>query len=255
MNYLILIALTLFGASCSKQDPTENEELKALDYRVRISEQTESQEIFAIDLQQYYTISQISILEQTKKELVEQIEAGNKNLLPELESITKKLLWHYNSLENTLDTTCLLLKLRYEVLSSKISEGNQDALDELLRIKQDLENCGINVDVYLFDIFKGSPIMYAASWGSKCSPGKEWKCKNSMREGRLLINIEERLAQDTEVQFKSPDGKVISTGKLLGNHSDLKGMVQIEIELSQVSEGTLEMSSEAGKIPIPIEIL
>ncbi len=255
MNYLIVIALTLFGVSCSKQDSSENDELKSIDYRARTFEQTESQEIFVIDLQQYHTINQISILEHTKKELEEKIEGGNENLLPELEAVIKKLLERYNSLENTLDTTCLLLKLRYEELSSKVSEGNQDALDELLRIKQDLENCGINVDNYLFEIFKGSPIIYAASWGSKCSPGKEWKCKNSMREGRLLINVEERLAQDTEVQFKSADGRVISTGILLGKHNDLKGMFQIEIELSQISEGILEVSTEAEKIPIPIEIL
>ncbi len=192
MNYLLTIALLFLVGSCSKDTPAENEDLASVEYQSRMNqnEPNVTQKVFELDLHQYHMLGQIAKLKERKRRLEVEIEGGNENLIPVLESIVIELRTNYEILDGTLDLTCTLLKLRYEILVSQVSEGNTMALDELLRIKEALEYCGIAVEDYLYEVFEGHPIMYLMSWGSKCSPGREWKCKNMMDEGKLLLNIE-----------------------------------------------------------------
>lgn len=256
MNYLLTIALLFLVGSCSKDTPAENEDLASVEYKSRMNqiETNVSQEVFELDLHQYHTLAQIAKLKERKRRLEVEIEGGNENLIPVLESVVIDLRTNYGILDGTLDLTCILLKLRYEILVPQVSEGNTVALDELLRIKEALKDCGIAVEDYLNEVFEGHPIMYLMSWGSKCSPGREWKCKNMMDQGKLLLNIEERLANRTTLRFKSATGEEISNGRMVGNHGQLRGIVQFEIELRQIEIGILEISNENGRYEIPVEV-
>ncbi len=261
LNYLLTIVLLFLIGSCSKDTPVqdiENEELAAVEYKSRLyqneEEEEEVQEVFELDLHQNYILGQIAKLNERKRRLEVEIEGGNENLIPALESVVKELHINHGILDGTLDLTCILLKLRYEILTQQVTEGNTKAIDELLRIKEALENCGIHVEDYLIKVFGGHPIMYAMSWGSRCNPGREWKCKKMMNEGKLLFNIEEELANRTTLRFKSVTGEEISTGRMVGNHGQLRDIAQFEIELRQIENGVIEISNENGKYEIPVEV-
>lgn len=252
MNYLVTAVFVLLLGACTNQDPSIDEELEATEFKGK--ENQEKQEVFELDLRQYFVLNNIEDLENQKRKFIEQIEGGNEKVLPQLERVIDQLRNNYSSLENILDNTCALLKMRFEVLTALAEEGNSGALDELLKIEGKLERCGISVEDYLFDLFEGHPVMFALSIGSRCSPGHEWKCKNIMNSGKLLINVEEELADRTEARFKTAGGEVISTGTIIGEHDELEGILQIELQLEQIEEGVIELSTSSGPLEVPIEV-
>jgi len=259
MNYLLTIVLLFLTGSCSKDTPVqdfENEDLAAVEYKSRLypKEKEDVKEVFELDLHQNYVLGQIAKLKEKKRRLEIAIEDGNKNVIPALETVVIELHTNYGILDGTLNLTCTLLKLRYEILTLQVREGNTKAIDELLRIKEALENCGIDVEDYLNKVFEGHPIMYVMSWGSRCDPGREWKCKNLMTEGKVLFNIEEELANRTTLRFKSATGNEISTGQKVGKHGQLNDFSQFEIELRQIENGVIEISNENGRYEIPVEV-
>lgn len=252
MNYLLTAIFVLMLGSCTKENQAADEELRTT--RLTGEKYPERQEVFELDLKQYAVLNSVEDLENQKSELMEQIEAGNEELLPELESVVGELRTNYSALGNILESTCTVLRLRFAVLTEQLEEGDLEALDELSDIEGKLEKCGIDVGNYLFEIFEGHPVIYAAVIGSRCSPGHEWKCKNIMNQGKLLINVEEELAERTEARFKTADGEVISTGRMVGVHDDLEGILQIELELHQIDEGIVEISNGNGYFEVPIEV-
>lgn len=259
MNYLLGALLLVFSIGCS--DTESAEELSTINYTSKISkEENETQEVFELDLRQYYILSQIGKFEQEKRSLEEKIEAGNTKLLPEMEALVNELQSTYEILDKILDITCVKLKIRQAFLLNEIENTKEEYDDEiqyeLLSIGVKLLSCGKDSREYVSDLSVGSDFIYmiALGLGSRCNPAAEFKCKNLMNEGKLLINLEEELAKRTQIRFKNDNGEEISNGRIVGNHEEFEGMVQIELEIKKTENGILEISTEKETIEVAIEV-
>lgn len=266
MNYLLAFALIFTVGSCSKETSVqdgENEELAAVEYKSRMDKEKEEnqekkeedQEVYALDLEQYFVLGQIGKLENRKRTLVEDIEGGNRKLIPKMEATVNQLDDFYGKLNKILELTCAALRLRQIDLENQWENATDDSTkekisEELFDISWKLMDCGNDVREYIVDPNK----MVMMSFGSRCSPARDYKCKMPILQGKLLINVEDRLAKLTQPRLKTNDGEVISTGKIVGNHGELKGMAQIELEIKNMENGILEIGTEMGLIEVPIEI-
>lgn len=264
MNFLITAVFALLLGACSSESQSVEEELSSTDFKGRKyqekeknQEKEETQEVYSLDLQQYYVLGQITKLENLKITLEEGIEGGNRKLISKLETTVKQLNINYDKLNKILDLTCLKLKVRQMFLEKEMNNANDEYIkvlqNELFDIAWKLKDCGKDATRYIVDLNKGSRYV-AMSWkGSRCSPSRDYKCKMPM-QGKILINLEEELAKRTQPKFKEEGGKVISIGKIIGKHKDFNGMVQIELEITKIKNGILEMDTEIGRIEIPIEV-
>lgn len=262
MNYVLAIALLFTVGSCSKEtsvQDVENEALAALEFRSRIDREEEKpQEVFELDLRQYHVLDEIGKLEQRKRNLEEEIERGNRNLLPDLEIVVKESQIYFENLNAVLESTCALLRIRQLVVERQMNDANDEnfrvLFQELFDINEKLKDCGKDGQDYVADVFEGKNIMYVMSWGSKCHPGQEFKCKNLLNQGKLLINVEEELAERTQPSFKTDGGEIISNGKFIGHHEELEGIAQFELDLKNTKSGVLEIGTELEIIEVPIEV-
>ncbi len=83
MNYLLLMGAMLLGISCSDR-PTAENELNAVSYSVNENEENAFMELF---LHQHSLETTLTELNCQKEVLISEIEAGNEELLPELEEV------------------------------------------------------------------------------------------------------------------------------------------------------------------------
>ncbi|NNE77061.1 MAG: hypothetical protein HKN31_08310 [Pricia sp.] len=258
MNYLLALSLLCMVASCSKETATENEDLAAVEFRSRINqkEQEETQEVFELDLHQYYVLGQLVDLKGKKERFEGEIERGNRNLIPVLESFQKQNRMYFQRLAEIKDLTCWLLEIKIENLRKRAEEGDKEALEELLNLDEGYESCGLNINDYFS--FAISTFIYAkvgGNIGGNCDPGIDWdRCIPKMKKGTLIVNYPDKQAGGQEIYFKSTSGKIISKGKMVGAHSELRGVQQMAIELTSVKQGILEFKGSNGSFEQAVNI-
>ncbi len=90
MNYLLLMGAMLLGISCSDRPTTENE-LKAVSYSANENEGNAFMELY---LHQHSLETTLTELNCQKEFLISEIEAGNEELLPELEQVQMGIEQH-----------------------------------------------------------------------------------------------------------------------------------------------------------------
>lgn len=257
MHYLLSFVLLFVIGSCSKEAPAENEELAAIDFRSRIDQVDERpQEVFKLDLHQYFVLAQLAELERQKRALEEEIEGGNRKKIPILESVMGQISSYDSTLASILDRSCSFLKFREQQLKMEIILGNKDAREALEEVQRKLRGCGLSLPGYKREALETLilAVRVGGKVGGNCEPGIEFdRCIPKMDSGMLLVNSID--AQDgTEVTFKTTDGRVISGGKLTGEHAELEGVWQTAIELEPITNGLLEFKGRTDSFSQTIKV-
>lgn len=259
MNYLLTVVLLFMTGSCSKDAPSENEDLAAVKYRSQINQRVhiETQEVFALDLKQYHTLVQIRTLENRKNELEAAIEGGDERLIPVLESVMLEINTHVDRLTEILDLTCTVLKMKAERLVSEAREGNDDAQAELERLEAEFEKCGIDVWDYYWashSDFLFLKIGREGTDGGCQDPGRDWNCKALFNEGVLRINILEGQQRPDLIRLVTPEGEVLSVGEEIGQSEEFEGVGQIALELEAIDDALIEIRTEDHTYQRPVQI-
>lgn len=249
MNYLFALVLAFTLGSCSKETHLEKEELAALDFKGRMSqEQEKPQEVFELDLYQFSVLGQLVHLDKEKLRLKTEIEEGNKDLIPVLESVQRQYNIHFEKLAEIRDLTCLVLEIKLKYLVERAQNGDEDAQEELRNLHERFESCGLNIQ----DYFSNAIATYifarvGGNVGGNCEPGIDFdRCIPKMAPGTLLVNVIDAQGGAEEVFFKSLNGRIISKGKMIGAHGVLEGVQQMAIELKSLDKGILEFKGRSG---------
>ena len=256
MNHTFIAILLLLAMSCSKQSTMENLE----DFKIaRVQGPGNGpQEIFELDLHQYALLKHLSGQYGLKRELEQQIEQGNEEQISSWESLMEQINRSQEILELALENSCSYLRMREEVLQIQVLVGDEQAEVELEEIREKLEKCPIELDAELPWALEAELIILAIEKGTppggRCSPGEEWSCLHDFEEGILLINIVESQGQEPEVFLKDMNGEVIAQAEMLGEHSEIEGVVQIALELSPIENGMLEIIGEDESYELMISV-
>lgn len=249
MNYLFALVLAFTLGSCSKETHLEKEELAALDFKGRMSqEQEKPQEVFELDLYQFNVLGQLVHLDKEKLRLKTEIEEGNKDLIPVLESVQRQYNMYFEKLAEIRDLTCVLLEIKLKYLAEQARKGDENAQEELLNLHERFESCGLSIPDYFS--YAISTFLFAkvgGNIGGNCEPGIDFdRCIPKMAPGTLLVNVIDAQGGGKEVLLKSTNGKIISKGKMIGPHRELEGVQQMAIELKSLDKGILEFKGRNG---------
>lgn len=258
MNYVLAFVLIFTLGSCSKESAVqdvESEELAAIDFKGKWfleQEKEEAQEIFAIDLQQYYLWVQRASLEKQKSELEEQIEGGDENKIPIWETIVEQININTEKLASIFENSCSYLEFREQQLENALENGDESAERKLVELRSKLwDVCNYNV----FETQTVTLMIVGGKIGGNCAPGVDFvTCIPKLGAGTLLINSIDELGGYEEVYFKSSEGEILSEGEVIGHHHEIDGVSQIAIELEPIQNGILEIKSERGSFSKVINV-
>lgn len=260
MNYLFTVVFVLLLGSCTNESHPVEEQLAATDFKShKAQEQEETQEIFALDMRQYYVLGQIAFLERQRKEFEIGIETGNEKLIPELESTMRKIDDLTNELKEILATSCSFLKLRAQLLKTDVLLGKDGAREALEEVQRKLEKCPKKLDVLIDFALETHEIIMAITRGGDiggaCKPGIDWStCHERMQEGILHINYLDNQSGGHKVNYKTAGGKIISRGEMISEHPLIEGVQQMIIELSPIDNGSLEFIDRNGSFEQAINV-
>ena len=258
MNYLLTLGLLFALGSCSKETSVENEELTPANLRSRVNqEQEEMQEVFAIDLHQSYILGQIAKLNQQKRELEEAIEGGDENQISVLESVMEQINRNTEILKGILENTCAYLKIRKMALLIRVLNGDESADAELQQVKEKLEECGQSTEDYVDKQKISIYALYAPRPKDLdvCIPDKgEFSCSIELNAGNLFVNKIDLEESGSEIYFTTTNGEVISEGESFGSHSELEGVEQTVLELSEMEIGILEFADKKAPFRQPVQV-
>jgi hypothetical protein len=256
-NYVTMIALIFLGISCSHQDLAENEELASVEYRSRTDQEREpEQEVFELDLHQYYVLGELVALESKKTELQRAIEGGDESLIPILESVQNTINRYMGQLAEIRDLTCLILEQKLKRLKARAEEGDEEAWEEMLDLKEEFETCGLSIGDYFrsaTSLFLYATIREKVRGGCQ-DPGEEWNCKANFKEGRLVVNVLASQGQPDEIQLVSPDGEVMSVAEDIGPHEDFENVHRMSLQLEATERALLQISTGGQTYQRPIEV-
>lgn len=257
MNHLLVIALSFVIGSCSKEMPIENEELAATDYKSRIDQKSGAvQEAFELDIHQFYLLGQLARLENEKSKLEEAIENGDVEKIPMLESVLEQIRENNKNLGNVIASTCSFLRIRKRILQMQVLSGDRSKRDELKEVSEKVKKC--DLEDWLSGNFIEDTIILAivgeGRVGGCKDPGGDWGCKHLLNRGELLVNVIESQEGVRQIQLKSGQGQVISTGKFVGDHQSLEGVQQLAVPIDKISQGYLEITKGSNRYQAGVEI-
>ncbi|MEO9893704.1 hypothetical protein [Aurantibacter sp.] len=241
MNYVFTIAFVLIMSSCTNENPTDEVFLESTEFKGRIIDKSiETQEVFELDLHQYYLLAQINKLEAEKSVLESKIEKGSRKLIPTWESVVKEIDLNNEILSSILENSCGYLKLRQRNILMQVRSGNTSLKSELNELNKKVEECEsgkspIYIGAVAFRLIKEGEDAVGG-----CGLGKpEIECKHVFNVGELLVNVINNQEAVRQVVLQSEEGKVISQGKQIGAHKTINGVSQFNLKAPELENGNL----------------
>lgn len=256
MNYLFTAAFLFLLGACTNEAPTQD--LEATEYKSRWEKQKEEaqeqekeepQEMYESDILQFHLLGKLNKLDRKKKDLEEEIEGGNKELIPSWESVTKEFDLTMLQINDSRKEACMILQFRKFFIEKQAQEGDPEAKKELEKINKGLENCGRKtisiVEVFDFPSF----IRTEPETGGCQEPGPEFEsCKMPIGEGTTVVIAKEgieSLILTTEMGVY----KAEYFGK-----SEIQGFSKYLIDVPSFESGRISVSNGKEVYGVNVEI-